>query len=166
MSRGRAAKESKGVEIAASAFPPPAGMGAGSFAGLEPQASRTMAAGTMAASSRCLARSSKSRTAIPATNKRATVRPRQLLGVSAAHRLDRAPGRHRWASVCTPRRRRYTSEGRTNNNRFLCRFKPGKKRRVFSADNTDFSDGFLYGPAGVLFARREDAGYLILENDL
>jgi hypothetical protein len=48
----------------------------------------------------------------------------------------------------------------------LCRFKPGKKRRVFSADNTDFSDGFLYGPASVLFARREDADYLILENGL
>jgi hypothetical protein len=72
----------------------------------------------------------------------------ELLGGSAvAHRLDRAPGRHRWASVCTPRRRRYTSEGSTNNNRFLCRFKPGKKRRIFSADNSDFSDGFLYGPS-------------------
>jgi hypothetical protein len=114
-------KKAKGSRLQRAPFLPPAGMGAGSFAGLEPQASRTMAARTMAASSRCLARSSKSRTAIPATNKWATVRPHrapsfgQLLGVSAvAHRLDRAPGRHRWASV--PRRRRYTSEGRTNNN--------------------------------------------------
>jgi hypothetical protein len=151
--KGRERKQ-RGRDCSEHRSSPPAGMGAGSFAGLEPQASRTIAARTMAASSRCLARSSKSRTAISATNKRATVRPGrapsfgELLGGSAvAHGLDQAPGRYRWASVCTPRRRRYTSEGRTNNNRFLCRFKPGKKRCIFSADNTDFSDGFLYGPS-------------------
>ena len=90
----------------------------------------------------------------------------ELLGGSAvAHRIEHLAGiagrRYaRRAGADTPRKAvQITTD-------FCADLSPAKNA-VFSAlDNTDFSDGFLYGPAGVLFARREDAGYLILENDL